>query len=164
MITLLDGETQTCEKCGRSGGRTYTFRYGKTLSEEAGVGVRRVQFGVAGTVAVAACDRCVTRYAALNGIALFVASVALGVFSVTFYAYEPGGATHPLLQVAVVFTGLFCLALSALFIKRVFSGRTTQGENLAIFMKKRDLQKQGFDQFWNSDQFFELESGRVPTL
>ncbi len=156
-----------CEKCKSAEGEIYYFHYGRKISSSSrrdmgGNILTTTKYNVAGEKKVAACDKCITRHRLLTSIKYFLKAVTLAGFVLWSYTQIPHGVNEPynffqaVLSFALIIAVLLGIGMLMWVLKTIFSGKDTIGENLAIAMQKGELRGQGFDSFWNSEQFAKL--------
>ena len=157
MLSLLDTDKRTCDKCGTADGEVFHFHYGKELSKTRDLHidgmVLTTKYGVAGTQSAAVCDTCIVRHRITMAIQWALITAASVGFAI--WAYRPPEGWG-LLGLLAFLAALLGIAFMAKLIESLFSRRDTHGEEVAIAVKKGELREQGFDVFWSTTEFLKL--------
>ena len=144
----------TCAKCGKKGGRHYSFMYGYTYVNEIYkiLPTQQCRFKFAGRKYVEICDSCILNYRLSEPIRGLVFSIICGGLIYLIWNY---------LLRNVEFLGdflVFCLCIVALFgiiellslHSRLFPSDhdlINYGEEVAMHQMAPELHKQGYDYF-----------------
>jgi hypothetical protein len=159
----------TCEKCSQNEANVYSFHYGRkasqTTRQSGRATITTAKYDIAGEKHAAACNKCIrgrrlTRLVVFGVITAIAAVLALWAASWDQFA-DPTRISEVVRHQMAIFAIAGILGLIGLWglLPNLFTGRKTHAENLIIALKKNELQRQGFDTFWNNRNFSKLKRG-----
>jgi hypothetical protein len=159
-------QKRICEKCGRREGGVYSFHYGKrksrTTQRDGNRYIYTTSFHVAGKKDAVACNGCIWWRRVLEAIppVLGIAVCALFGWWVFFQEGLVGlGKPEKEAVLTWMFTAFACIGIlmgiHGLYSK-LFGSKDGPGERLIIALKRGELQRQGFDSFWDTASYSRL--------
>jgi hypothetical protein len=154
--TTAGKERTGCGKKCIAPGSPYTFHYGKLGERYAQDNTRRL-YEVIGSHSLTLCSDCIGRYH--NGHILRWGLATLALLSVVI-AGLVFSELSPLIGIVAFVSFLGMLLSGGVLVGLILRDRQTRGEELAITLGKSDLERQGFDLFWHSDDHRLLERKR----
>lgn len=154
--TTAGQERAGCGKTCVAPGSPYTFHYGKLGQRYAHDNTRRL-YEVIGSHSLTLCSECVGRHH--NGRILRWGLLTLALLGVVI-AGLVFSALSPLIGIVAFVSFLGMLLSGGVLVGLMLRDQRTRGEDLAITLGKDNLERQGFDLFWHSDDHRLLERKR----
>lgn len=154
-----------CEKCHKIGhaGRMYWFHYGNKISEAKSFDpsrlakIKQVSYYIAGQESGWVCDRCANLiFAVLLGSYIAVSIAFIALISITALIPQNQPPLNYLIGGLICF-GLPWLIIGGVLVMQKERMRTGSAEALLIREKKKNLERQGFRNFFTTETFQRLE-------
>jgi hypothetical protein len=152
-----------CEKCKQNPGEPYSFFYGNKIGErsyqQGNKKITKTTYKIGGRAQAYLCKKCARRnfkdWILLTALAiLFFGQVIFVVYSIISPALD-GGLFAFCLIIPILFSLMF-------FITEISKSKLDIAENKAIEIKRRELELQGFDSFWNTKAYKNLNIETFP--